>query len=273
LAEDPNKTPVTIPENWHQALPEELRADPHVAKHKGIEELARAHVNAQKLIGANKIAIPGENASEADWAGVWDALGRPKTAADYALKDPEKLPEGFAVDGKLRDAFRTKAHALGLLPRQVEGLYRWFLEQQAGEFTAMVETAANGRREGDAMLRKAWGGAYDAKVANALRVITQVGGAELMAALERSGLGNDPTMIKFMAAIGEKLGEGSADAGGGGSRPGDALTPDQALATIAELNLSPEHLKAKLDRGHPGHAAAVAREKALYEQAYPRSAA
>lgn len=64
--------------NWRDTLPDELKMDASLLKFNDIPSLAKSYVNAQRLIGADKIALPGEHATDDEWSEVYDRLGRPK---------------------------------------------------------------------------------------------------------------------------------------------------------------------------------------------------
>ena len=58
--------------------------------------LAKGYVHAQRLVGAERIALPGRNQDLAAWEG-WDRLGRPARPEDYVITRPE-LPDGMEWD-------------------------------------------------------------------------------------------------------------------------------------------------------------------------------
>ena len=49
--------------DWRSQLPKELQEDATLKKYTSVSALAGAYLNAQKLIGADKIAIPGKHAT------------------------------------------------------------------------------------------------------------------------------------------------------------------------------------------------------------------
>jgi hypothetical protein len=257
-----------IPENWKDALPEDVRKLPTIAALKTVPDAITMLLAGQKMVGAGKVAIPGKDAGEAEWGAVHDALGRPKTADDYQIAAPKDLPPGFAIDDGLAKGFRETAHKLGLLPAQVQGLFGWFVGENAKAFAGQADAGAAQLAETNAALRKEWGFAYDRKLAVALKAVTAFGGADLVGLLNQTGLGNHPVIIKMMAKVGEKIGEDPILAGTPAAGEG-AQTPLAAQEKILELQGDKEFRAAYTAKEHPGHAAALLRMQRLHEQAYP----
>ena len=103
-----------------QMIPEELREHPSISPIKDVENLARSYVNAQRLIGADKIAVP-VNPTEEDLDRIYDRLGRPEAPSDY----------GFDVDGnviteELATDYEDIAHKSRLTPSQAKGVLDYY---------------------------------------------------------------------------------------------------------------------------------------------------
>ena len=73
-----------------EMIPEDLREHPSLSPIKDVGNLARSFVNAQKLIGADKIPFP-TNPTEEDLSNIYSRLGRPETPEGYE----------FATDGNV----------------------------------------------------------------------------------------------------------------------------------------------------------------------------
>ena len=65
--------------------------------------LAKSYVNAQSMIGADKVAIPGKHATDEDWGEVYRRLGRPDTPEGYELVN--EVPEGVEANDNILDWF------------------------------------------------------------------------------------------------------------------------------------------------------------------------
>lgn len=88
-------------------------ADREWAKNiKSQQDLEQQFDNNQKLIGRKGIIIPGEEASEQEWAEYHRSLGVPDSVDDYelpqieALKDVEPSEEALAEDKAFKELFK-----------------------------------------------------------------------------------------------------------------------------------------------------------------------
>jgi hypothetical protein len=71
---------------WYDDLPDDLKADPNVVKYSSKEALAKAHVNAVKLLGTDKVPLPKDENDAEGWERYYKAGGRPDKAEDYAIE-------------------------------------------------------------------------------------------------------------------------------------------------------------------------------------------
>jgi hypothetical protein len=243
------------PDDWRAALPEDLAREPSLKAIRDVAALAKGYVHAQRLVGAERIPLPGRNQDMADWEG-WDRLGRPTRPEDYVIARPE-LPEGVEWDAEAEAAFRPVAHRLGLLPHQVEGVVGLFAELQARRTATARETDTTDARDMEAELREAWGGRYDAELARARQAARAFAGPEELARLE--GVTGSAALVRLFARIGAAMGEDRMVAGEAAGRMGSA----EAKAAIDAIMGDARH--PYWDRWHPGHKAAVAEMTRLFE--------
>jgi hypothetical protein len=75
----------TVNKTWKEAISEEFRSDPNIEKFTEIDALAKSYINATKMIGQDKVAVPNKNSTEDQWNEVYDKLGRPESADKYSL--------------------------------------------------------------------------------------------------------------------------------------------------------------------------------------------
>jgi hypothetical protein len=78
-------TTSTTQSTWKDSISEEFRKDPNIEKFTEIDALAKSYINATKMIGQDKLAIPTNNSTEEAWNEVYDKLGRPESAEKYSL--------------------------------------------------------------------------------------------------------------------------------------------------------------------------------------------
>ena len=89
-----------MPESWRETLPDDLRDDPILARFNDVPAMAKALVSAQKMVGADKVAIPSAGDAEA-WGKVYDRLGRPESGDGYELAPPAGFSHGRRHDFRL----------------------------------------------------------------------------------------------------------------------------------------------------------------------------
>ena len=163
--QDTTTTPTTTTNesNWRDSLPDELKMDASLLKFNDVPSLAKSYVNAQRLIGADKIALPSEHATDDEWLEVYDRLGRPQDAKNYDLKY-----EGES-DDQLIGAFAETAHGLGLNNKQAQGLLEFYNKLATDSVESMTEAASQATDDGLADLKKEWGRAFDQKAKDTIK--------------------------------------------------------------------------------------------------------
>ena len=123
-----------------------------------------------------------------------------------------------------------------------------------------------------------WGSTYDANLDLARRAVTEVGGDDLKEALEVSGMGNDPALIRAFAGIGRRLyGGGTTNAemptATTAAQNSNVLpmptSPSGGQREILRLRTDEKFMLAYADSTHPSHEIALAEMDALYAAAYP----
>ena len=72
--------------DWKASLSEDLRNDPSLASINDVASLAKGYVHGQKMIGADKIVIPKDDASPDEMNEFYNRLGRPEK---YEITKPQ----------------------------------------------------------------------------------------------------------------------------------------------------------------------------------------
>ena len=85
-----SETPVET--SWRDSLSDDIKGDASLENINDINSLAKGYVHAQRMVGADKIALPGKYATEDDWQQVYTKLGRPDSPENYELN--YNIPEG-----------------------------------------------------------------------------------------------------------------------------------------------------------------------------------
>lgn len=242
-------------------IPEELRDHPSISPIKDVENLARSYVNAQRLIGADKIPMP-VNPTDDDLDRIYSRLGRPETPDGYEIK-----ADGTILTEDLASSYADVAHKLRLTPEQAKGVldyYRSTVEQSEGASAEMVEIA---REETVNTLRQEWGRAFDQKVEAASRVAQEFGTSEMfdIQLADGSKLGDNVEFIKAFAKIADFRQTVTSEDTVAEMPQSNVMTPAAAQAEIDAIMNDKTH--AYWDRKNPvGRQQAVERMQHLMEQ-------
>jgi len=246
------------PVDWKAGLSEDLRNNPSISHIPDVETMAQSFVNGQRMIGADKIAIPGKHGTDDEWNQVYEKLGRPEAPEGYEL-EMNNVPEGMEANPELVGWFQQTAHKAGLSPQQAQVLADEYntmsgvAEMSPDDAAAAAEAA---EQEGVRELQKEFGKAFDNKVSLARSVLQEHGGADLLELKLDDGrpLGSHPDLVRTFVNIGDmmkaKLGEDSIK----GPKSDGAITPGDAMKELAKVQAPGGPY---WDKHHPNHASAV----------------
>ena len=268
--QDPTATEITtepVIKDWREGLDPAIKEHPSLRNFKNEGDLAKSWVEAQKLIGRDKIPVPGEKATKEDWDIVFDRLGRPKTADGYTIPEV-KYPEGYPAPSKeFNEALKNKAFQLGLLPAQVNELYNWFMGNEIEQYNKFSQGREEQRLSGENALRKAWGKAFEQNYQIAEQAVNKYGSEEFIEKLKASGLNNDPDMIEFIAGMAKNFSEDKI----AGKPAGLTYSPDEAKAEIAKIQAAAMKDKnhPMNNKQHPEYQYFLQKWKSLHEMAFP----
>jgi hypothetical protein len=255
----PPRQAVVIPDNWMEALDEDVRGDPALKNFKDIKALAKSYVNAQKLIGADKIPVPGKNASEEDWNNVFAKLGKPGKLEEYKLG----LKEDVKLDADTLKQFQEVAFKANLLPGQATKLVEWFAESQAAQNDAYAAKVKSETEKQIGDLKKEWGPDFVARVNMANLALKHYAGEDpdLFKYLDDMGYSDDPKLLKLFAKMGENLKEHGFINGETGKPTRTVADIDAAIAQHMNDPKGPY-----MNPDHPNHAKAVEDAQKLFQE-------
>lgn len=244
--------------SWLDSLPEELRSSKSLSKFDSVHSLAQGYVNAEQLIGREKLPVPK---TDEEYMAVYDRLGRPKTPEDYGLSI-----DGAEYNPQLKDAlqkdlawFKSTAHQIGLSSKQAEALFNGYLSNTSENMRQVDANIDYEMAAAEATLQKDFGRDYKRNVALANRALSFYGSENLVKAVEASGLGRNPDFVKMMHKIGmERHEEIGIDKGGISEGKSTAAALEEAMSDPAYA-----------DATHPNHKKAVARVTMLFSQSHP----
>tara|TARA_R100001443_G_scaffold2676_4_gene8765 strand:- start:6263 stop:7108 length:846 start_codon:yes stop_codon:yes gene_type:complete len=198
------ETPAEVAEggsgnSFMEMIPEELREHPSLSPIKDVGNLARSYVNAQRLIGSDKVPLP-KNPTEEDLDNIYSKLGRPETPQGYELP-----VDGNVITEEVAAQYADIAHNLRLTPQQAQGVLDYYKSTVQQTSEGLVEQAEKQAEKTAAELQKEWGQAFEQKVTAAKDIVEQFGGSDLLQMKLEDGtlIGNHPAFIKAFAAMGD----------------------------------------------------------------------
>lgn len=261
-----------MPSEFVESLGDEYKNDPNLADIADAQSLAKSFINAQKLIGHDRIPQPQDSWGEGDWNEHYKRLGRPEDSKGYDpidLKTIDDVPDTFQVDESQFDSFRELLHESGVSKKQgdaiIKGMTLSSLKQHKETMSSNEAQIAKSKQE----LQTEYGDKYQANMDIANEILAKFGGESLTDYLNETGLIANNDLIKAFVDIGQHFindsGKGAGDAGlqfGG---------PANAQAEIQKLSGDAEFQKALGDRSHIGHKSALDRWRSLHAAAYPKA--
>ena len=234
--------------NFKDLIPENFREEKSLENFNNMEDFVKSYLHAQKLVGADKIPVPNKHATEEDWNEVFKRLGAPSNPNDYKydLKDQE-------MDSQAVQEFNKTAHKLGLLPKQAEGLIKFYNEMNVNNAASQEEAAAQAQMNVEAELKKEFGPQYNKRLDQAKRLAVNSLGQDFLENTylkDGSRLGDNLNVIKAFSDLADKLSEDPIIQGDGTSY----MTAKDIEKEITELT---QEGSAYWDKNHINHQKAV----------------
>ena len=234
--------------NFRDLIPESFREEKALDNFNNMEDFVKSYLHAQKLVGADKIPVPNKHATEEDWNEVFKRLGAPSDPNDYKydLKDQE-------MDSQAVQEFNKTAHKLGLLPKQAEGLIKFYNEMNVNNAASQEEAAAQSQMNVEAELKKEFGPQFNKRLDQAKRLAVNSLGQDFLENTylkDGSRLGDNLNVIKAFSDLADKLSEDPIIQGDGTSY----MTAKDIEKEITELT---QEGSAYWDKNHINHQKAV----------------
>ena len=234
--------------NFKDLIPDDFKEEKSLNNFNNMEDFVKSYLHAQKLVGADKIPVPNKHATEEDWNEVFKRLGAPSDPNDYKydLKDQE-------MDSEAVQQFNKTAHRLGLLPKQAEGLIKFYNEMNVNNAASQEEAAAQAQMNVEAELKKEFGPQFNKRLDQAKRLAVNSLGQDFLENTylkDGSRLGDNLNVIKAFSDLADKLSEDPIIQGDGTSY----MTAKDIEKEITELT---QEGSAYWDKNHINHQKAV----------------
>lgn len=252
---------ITLEEGWQGELGDEYKDDKTLAEIKDIPGMAKMLVSAQKMVGVDKVALPGVDATEDDWSAFFTSIGRPSDSTGYDLEKPTDFPEELPFDSQFLEDFKGTAHKMGLLPSQAKKLFEWYNGITKTTYDKN-KTALDDMKTGTVKgLREKWGDKFNENMKKALTAVRTFVSPEDVEKFDKQGLGNIPWLVEAFARIGGTVSEDKL-----------ALShiTDNATTAQAEINRIMGDLNHPYHKAEaPGHVEAVHKMQEFYKIIHP----
>ena len=234
--------------NFKDLIPEEFKEDKSLSNFNNMEDLLKSYKHAQSLVGADKIPVPNKHATEEDWNEVFKRLGAPDKPEDYKynIKDQE-------LDSNQVSEFNKTAHQLGLLPKQAEGLIKFYNEMNGNNAASQEEAAAQAQLNTETELKAEYGPQFAKRLDQAKKLAVNSLGSEFLENTylkDGSRLGDNIKVIKAFSELADKLSEDEIIKGDGS----EYMTAKDIEKEINELT---QEGSAYWSKTHPNHNKAV----------------
>ena len=202
IATTNNSTPST----WKDSISQEFREDPNISKFTEIDALAKSYINATRMIGQDKVAVPNQNSTDDQWSEVYDKLGRPESPDKYKL---DVKSEVVPLDDGTIKSFAENAHKLGLNNKQAQGILDYYKNSMEGSAQQAQIDTETAQANAEAELRKEWGRSFDENIKKAGAVAKANMNPEILDMQLKDGtrLGDHPAVIKGFANIANLMSE------------------------------------------------------------------
>ncbi|MCQ2377993.1 MAG: hypothetical protein MJ016_02135 [Victivallaceae bacterium] len=233
----------TFSDNWREQLPEDIRKEACLDSIKNIVTLAKSYVHGQHSIGAKRIAIPGEKATESEINEFYTALGRPESSEKYEFK----APEGVTLDAETEKSFRDAAFKMGLNAKQAQALVEFDLARFKKQQDAAVKARDAEVEATNTALRAEWGDQYAQNLLQYKKTLDTFG---LTGILAETGLINNIGLVRALTRVGASVSEAKLPANG-------TVSSGSVESQINEIVGNPDSPYYKED--DPRHDEAVAR--------------
>ena len=200
------QTPAWTGHDWLKDLPDEVRSDKSLHKYSNVESAARGLINAQRMIGMDKVPRPRGDFDPAnpDWQAFLDAAGRPKSPEEYQFEEA-KLPDGVEYSKELEGKFRAVSYQMGLNGKQAGALRDMYVAAIAEATQQAQLSFKQSRDEAEGELKRELGEAFEPTVNASKAALKEYADDRFVKWLDDNGLGNHPELVRVFGKIGKEL--------------------------------------------------------------------
>jgi len=265
-AQEKGDTSAPAKDDWREGLPDDLKNSPSLVKFKDKASLARSYLEGEKALSW-RVAIPKENANEAELEAFYKKIGRPE--------DKRYRPDDLVVGGEEEEAvlarYEELFHASGLTKKQGQKVLVQMIEVSAKMEEEAKAKAEATRSQNLKTLEETFGDKMEMNIRQIQAALGQFGGEtslrqELAVLVEETGY--NPALVQFLSRVGEKLG---SDRLVTGDSPKLSTSKQTALDEIKKLESDPAFQLQYRGSDFEKRQDAINKMRELYKAAYQAS--
>ena len=242
--------------NFKDLIPEKYKEEKALSNFVSMDDFVKSYLSAQRLVGANKVAIPNKMATDEDWEEVYSKLGRPAKPEDYKYSFSEE-----EINQDQLKNFNETAHRIGLLPKQAERIIKFYNEMNTQAEVDNQKMFEAKQTEAMTDLKKEFGPTYTKRLDQAKKLAVETLGNDMLnntILKDGSRLGDSVEVIKAFSMLADKLSEDEIIKG-----EASYTTAKEIEKEIAELT---EDGSPYWNKPHPNHKKTVDQVFKLREQ-------
>lgn len=200
---EPPVVPPSVPE-WATGIQLDdpnILSEPMFRTITNVSDVVKGYYHAQKMVGADRIPVPGKTATPEEWNAFYQkANGIPTNKEEYKVELPTTIE-----DEAFKNALTQKAYELNLRPDQLKEIVAQMEEHNntiAKNYEA--QEAEEIKKVSESFVKK-WGNDAKRNMMVAQRAVEHFAGKEGLDAILASPLSNNPTFIDLMFNIGKGM--------------------------------------------------------------------
>lgn len=176
-------------QSWY---PDDYKDVVATKKWKEPVDVLKSYTELEKALG-QRVKLPTPQSSAEEISAFYAKIGRPENPDGYEIKVPDGIPRDENIEASLKQA----AFESGVPKAAFESLAKKY-------YDSISQQMEQSRTQGETALKSEWKDKYDANLEVAKRFARE-GGDEFIDFLDKSGLGNNPVVVKAFYNYGTKI--------------------------------------------------------------------
>jgi hypothetical protein len=170
--------------NFRDHISDEYKSSKTLEQYKDLNGLVKSHLELNKMLG-DRIKLPNEKSTPEELNKFYAKLGRPEAMDKYEFKNPEQLPEGFALDEAGTTKFKELAFKLGLTQKQANELRSYYVNEAIEQHKSIYVSKEKMEEDFITKGKEKFGDKYNTVISNASKVMKENLSDEQRASLDK----------------------------------------------------------------------------------------